>query len=70
MGVLQKQVINDVNGNAIAIFLPIEEYQTMIEELEDLEDTVAYLKAKAEPSDPMTLEDFIKELEKPNQIIE
>jgi PHD/YefM family antitoxin component YafN of YafNO toxin-antitoxin module len=62
MGVLQKQYIKDEKGNPVGIFLSIEEYQAMVEELEDLEDTVAYLKAKAEPSDTMSLEDFLKEL--------
>jgi hypothetical protein len=63
MGVLQKQYIKDEKGNPVGIFLSIEEYQALIEQIEELEDIIAYDKAKAEPSDPMSYEDFVKELE-------
>ena len=63
MGVLQKQYIEDENGNPAGIILSISEYKAIMSRLEELEDILAYDKAKAEPSDPMPLDEFLKELE-------
>ena len=65
MGVLQKQYIKDETGKSIGIILSIAEYQALMEQIEELEDIIAYDKAKAEPSDPMPFKDFLAELEKP-----
>ena len=65
MSVLQKQFIKDDDGNQVGIILSIAEYQALIEQLEELEDIIAYDKAKAEPSDSMPFKDFLAELEKP-----
>ena len=62
MSVLQKQFIKDDKGVQVGIILAIAEYQALIERLEELEDILAYDKAKAEQSDPMLFEDFLKEL--------
>jgi hypothetical protein len=64
MGVLQKQYIKDDKGTQVGVILAIAEYQALIERLEELEDIIAYDKAKAEPSDPMPFNDFLKQLEK------
>ena len=65
MGVLQKQYIKDDNGTHVGVILAIAEYQALIERLDELEDIIAYDKAKSEPSDPMPFKDFLKQLEKP-----
>jgi hypothetical protein len=62
MSVLQKQFIKDDKGVQVGIILAIAEYQALIERLEELEDILAYDKAKAEQSDPMLFDDFLKEL--------
>lgn len=41
------------------------EYEAFMELLEELEDIIAYDNAKAQPSDTIPFEDFIKEMEKP-----
>jgi hypothetical protein len=64
MGVLQKQYIKDDNGISIGVILAIAEYQKLIDRLEELEDILAYDKAKAEPSDPMPFNAFLEQLEK------
>jgi hypothetical protein len=64
MGVLQKQYIKDDNGISIGVILAIAEYQKLIDRLEELEDILAYDKAKAEPSDPMPFKAFLEQLEK------
>ena len=63
MGILQKQYIKDDKGKQVGVILAIAEYETLIERLEELEDIIAYDKAKAEPSDPMPFADFLKQLE-------
>jgi hypothetical protein len=63
MGVLEKQYIKDNNGTQVGVILAIAEYESLIERLEELEDIIAYDKAKAEPSDPMPFTDFLKQLE-------
>ncbi len=63
MGVLQKQYIKDDNGTQVGVILAIAEYQALIERLEELEDIIAYDKAKTQPSEPMPFNDFLKQLE-------
>jgi PHD/YefM family antitoxin component YafN of YafNO toxin-antitoxin module len=41
------QYVVDENGKHISVILPIEEYERMIEALEDLEDVRLYDEAKA-----------------------
>ncbi|MEX2231742.1 MAG: hypothetical protein WD824_06265 [Cyclobacteriaceae bacterium] len=52
---IRPQYITDEKGEKISVVLPIEEYQTMLDELEDLEDIRLYDEAKAsdEPSFPI-----------------
>lgn len=40
--------IVDENGKRVSVVLPVEEYERMIEELETLEDVLAYDRARAE----------------------
>ena len=42
------QFITDSNGNKISAVLPIDEYNKLIEELEDLEDIQLFDKANKE----------------------
>ena len=43
---LHPQYVTDSNGRAVSVLLPIKEFQTILEELEDLEDIKLYDKAK------------------------
>ncbi len=48
---LHPQFVTDKNGNQVSVILPIEEYKTIMEELEDFElkeDLKAYNEAKKE----------------------
>lgn len=45
---VKKQILNDSKGNPMGVFLTLDEYETLLEQIEDLEDTIAYLKAKLE----------------------
>jgi PHD/YefM family antitoxin component YafN of YafNO toxin-antitoxin module len=45
---VEARYIVDENGKRVSVILPIEEYERMIEALEELEDIRAYYEAKAE----------------------
>ena len=63
MNILKRQYIKGNKGKPIGVLLPIAEYQALIERIEELEDIIAYDKAKRKPSDPISFESFLKELE-------
>ncbi len=45
---LKEQYITDEQGNKIAVIVPIQDYEKMIEEIEELEDIKLYDEAKKE----------------------
>ncbi len=49
------QYITDKEGNKISVVLPIKEYESMLEDLEEMEDIKLYDEAKTlkEPSVPI-----------------
>ncbi|UXE67740.1 MAG: hypothetical protein KA713_03810 [Chryseotalea sp. WA131a] len=55
MSTLNPQYITDKKGKKISVVLPIKEYKSIIEELEELEDIKLYDEAKAsnDPSYPI-----------------
>jgi hypothetical protein len=55
MRTIHPQYITDDKGKKLSVVLPIEEYQTILDELEELEDVRLYDEAKAsdEPSIPI-----------------
>jgi PHD/YefM family antitoxin component YafN of YafNO toxin-antitoxin module len=52
---LNPQYITDNSGKKISVVLPLEEFKTIMQELEELEDIKLYDEAKAadEPSVPI-----------------
>jgi hypothetical protein len=58
---MKTQFVTDEKGKKIAIILPIEQYQRMIEELEEAEDIRLYDKAKAEGGEKILFSDYLKE---------
>ena len=52
---VKEQILNDSKGNPMGVFLTLDEYDELKEQIEDLEDTITYLKAKLENDvEPMT----------------
>ena len=43
---LHPQFVTDSNGKAVSVLLPMKEFQSILEELEELEDIKLYDKAK------------------------
>jgi hypothetical protein len=61
MQTLQPQYITDNTGKKISVVLPIKEYKTLLEELEELEDIRLYDEAKKEDTGERILfSDYIK----------
>ncbi len=58
--------VTDENGKRVEVILPVEEYERLVEELEDLEDVRIYDEAKAEiereGSEPIPLEQAMREI--------
>ena len=46
------QFITDTTGNRISVILPMREYETIMEQLEELEDIRLYDETKAAPDEP------------------
>ncbi len=51
-----KEYVVDEQGRRRAVILPIEEYEALLEALEDLEDLRAADEARAEGGEPVPLE--------------
>ena len=45
---MEARYVVDENGERVSVILPVEEYERLIEALEELEDIRAYDEAKAE----------------------
>jgi len=46
------------------VVLPYEEWETILEEMECLDDIRAYDEAKSRPSDPVPFDDVVKKADK------
>jgi hypothetical protein len=58
---LHPQYITDINGNKSMVILPSEEFDSILEELEDLEDVQLYDEAKKNDNgERISLTDYIK----------
>lgn len=58
---LNKQVLKDKEGNEIGVFLPMDDYEKIIEQLEELEDIKAYDHAVESQEETIPLREAIKE---------
>ena len=61
------QYIIDTNGEKTMVILPVKEFETIMEELEDLEDVRLYDQAKKEDTGERILfSDYLKNRRKKN----
>lgn len=67
MLIVHPQYIKDANGNKSLVILPAEEFDNIMEELEDLEDVRLYDEAKKEDNGERILfSDYIKNRKQKN----
>jgi len=60
---MKTQYITDTTGKKVSVILPIEDFEKIMDELEELEDIKAYDRAKARKSEPIPFEQAVKEIE-------
>ena len=61
------QYINDMNGKKSMVILPVKEFETIMEQLEDLEDVRLYDQAKKEDNGERILfSDYLKKRSQKN----
>ncbi len=58
------QFLTNEKGEKIAVVISIEEYQKLLEELEELEDIRAYDEAKASGETPVPFDEAIARIER------
>ena len=63
MGALRQQFIEDNQGKRIAVLMPIDQYNKMLEQLEDIDDIRAYDTAKAEEDEVIPFDQAVREIE-------
>jgi gamma-glutamylcyclotransferase (GGCT)/AIG2-like uncharacterized protein YtfP len=61
MVTLHPQYIRDANGEKSLVVLPVEEFDTILEQLEDIEDVKLYDKAKKDDTgERMLFSEYVK----------
>jgi PHD/YefM family antitoxin component YafN of YafNO toxin-antitoxin module len=63
---LKERYVIDETGNRVAVLIDIEEYQRILEALEELESINAYDDAKAANDEVISFDDAINEIESRN----
>jgi hypothetical protein len=58
-----KRFITDSAGNRVAVILDLQEYQQLLEAMEELEDIRAYDEAKASQDESIPFEQALREIE-------
>jgi PHD/YefM family antitoxin component YafN of YafNO toxin-antitoxin module len=64
---IKERYVVDEHGNRQSVLLSIEDYQYLLEELEDLESIRAYDAAKASEDESIPFEQAITEIEQERQ---
>lgn len=58
---IHPQYITDNDGNKTAVVLPINEFEQILDELEELDDVRLYDEAKKDNEPSMLLDDYVKQ---------
>lgn len=61
-----QQILKDTNGNDIGVFLPIKDYNAIMELLEDMEDVRDFELAKARNEEKIPLREAINQRKNSN----
>ena len=62
-----EEFIVDGDGKRKAVIVPWEEWQELLEALDELEDVKAYDEAKRQPSDPVPFDQAVREIRETEQ---
>ena len=61
MNDFKHQFIRDVKGNTIFVIIPTNEYNQMLDKIEELEDIRLYDEVKARNEDTIALEEYVQQ---------
>jgi PHD/YefM family antitoxin component YafN of YafNO toxin-antitoxin module len=65
MATINPQFITDVNGEKLSVVLPLDEFEAIMEELDELEDIKLYDEAKRDDDgERILLSDYLKSRQK------
>jgi len=64
MGALRQQFIEDNQGKRIAVLMPIDQYNKMMEQLEEIADVRAYDASKSKDDEISPFAQAINDIEK------
>jgi PHD/YefM family antitoxin component YafN of YafNO toxin-antitoxin module len=59
----EEQYVVDKNGNRVSVVLDVEEYQKLLQDLEELDSIRAYDRAKASGDQAIPFEQAVTEIE-------
>lgn len=59
---IHPKFVVDEHQNCKKVLVPYEEWQKILEEMEELDDIKAYDEAKTSSSEPLPFEDAVKEI--------
>jgi PHD/YefM family antitoxin component YafN of YafNO toxin-antitoxin module len=59
----EEQYVVDKNGNRVSVVLDVEEYQKLLQDLEELDSIRAYDRAKASGDQVIPFEQVVTEIE-------
>jgi len=62
----KKQILKDDEGNKIGVFIPIEEYEKILDQLEELEDIKAFDDYASHKEETIPLREAIKKRKRGN----
>ena len=62
MNSFHEQNLVDEHGSRNAIVVPLADWQRILDELEELDDLREYDEAKSQPSEPVALEQAVREI--------
>lgn len=62
MLIVHPEFVVDERQKRKAVLLPYDEWQKIVEEMEELDDIRAYDKSKAQPSDSVLFDTAVKEI--------
>ncbi len=67
MTTINPQYIIDKKGNRISVVIPVTEFETIMEELEELEDIRLYDEAKSDKESSIPIDDAFEIIESKRQ---
>ncbi len=60
---VKERIVLDENGRKVSVILNVKDYKRLLDYIEDIEDVIAYDKAKSAKREVIPFEQAVKEIE-------